>query len=306
MIDTKIFLFISKKNKEFISVRQNKLEVPFLYLTNSFLASLEGKKVEVLSEGIKTWSSNIFNDLEVSKLLPEEKPGEETKQDFAKVLVKIAVNAPIKNMVGGLTEKPVCLSGFALEEDIVFWLEYLLVFWTIHSWLIPQGKGRAGTKGRETPSQRYAKTYGTMLLFPNLLDALPLLVRIPDLLQVSTKGKMNVDLWHFCAQRCKQFSTQPTSIEIEATSRKADTKDGTLKTVLEKRIFAEQYASNSLLPLVWAELLYCVKNDIFVQFCQVCGRLFPVWKNLKGIYCSRKCYSEGKRRKETARRKSFR
>jgi endogenous inhibitor of DNA gyrase (YacG/DUF329 family) len=80
---------------------------------------------------------------------------------------------------------------------------------------------------------------------------------------------------------------------------------------------AELFTSETgLLPLVWAEILYAVRNDIYTFSCEICGKWFPIgsgvvkkrkdkqktgYKNYNQKYCP-ECRSEAERRSERQNR----
>lgn len=65
-----------------------------------------------------------------------------------------------------------------------------------------------------------------------------------------------------------------------------------------KRFLAYRYSSRWVLPLVWAEILYCVQNNIPAQFCKTCGSLFVAespTQDYRQVYCSPECRKKAKK-----------
>jgi hypothetical protein len=70
-----------------------------------------------------------------------------------------------------------------------------------------------------------------------------------------------------------------------------------IKEIVKETILSRSYVSQSgLLPLAWAEILYCVENDLVIRTCGECGSLFHV--NGNGKYCSDICKKEAKKKQD--------
>lgn len=60
----------------------------------------------------------------------------------------------------------------------------------------------------------------------------------------------------------------------------------------ENRSLAHYFSSPWLLPLGWAEILHCVKENIPAQVCKTCGKVFTASspkQDYRQLYCSREC-----------------
>ena len=72
------------------------------------------------------------------------------------------------------------------------------------------------------------------------------------------------------------------------------------KEIVHKNILSRSYISQSgLLPLAWAEILYCVENDLSIRQCPECGSLFYIKSN--GKYCSDRCKATVKKKQDNKR-----
>lgn len=72
------------------------------------------------------------------------------------------------------------------------------------------------------------------------------------------------------------------------------------KEIVQKNILSRSYISQSgLLPLAWAEILYCVENDLSIRQCPECGSLFYIKSN--GKYCSDRCKATVKKKQDNKR-----
>jgi len=139
---------------------------------------------------------------------------------------------------------------------------------------------------------------GDYILPASNIDFAPYRMFVPD----------SVEFLRYCLMiRQKEFSTEivPYSkppkkpitwaIEIEGTPY-----------VIKDLFFIENYSrsigycysSRWILPLVWAEILYCVQNNIPAQFCKTCGSLFVAespTQDYRQVYCSPECRKKAKK-----------
>ena len=283
-------LYIDKEKEECFRTGLSVKKMPLFGLTNGYLNSLnnlpDSANENEVREALGKWVWGLVQEREAfgkwvwglvqgrnivikrhTKIIQPKKDWSTlTPLDvFGKGIV--AFRRWEKDIKEGKTEKP---SIWCKNNG--FYKEYQLVQFALKEWLIPTGIGRR----RKTPSQKFSEIY-------NRQDRHREIERIK---RISN-------------ERNKQFTSQLLAVDV-VTSMWANQEGKHTET---KLVFAECYTSGSLIPLVWAEILHAVKNDIFARPCDICGQWFPLKKGkYSQIYCSMKCQSEAKRRKTRKKR----
>ncbi len=299
-----------------------RVRLPLFYLTNSLLGVvniLSQYENLTIMDGLRTW---------VEFLLSISKEGEinlDNNEDIPEDVKDDLVN--FKNQrqqyIDGKMEKPIPSSLSAPGKIFTYDYEIKVLKSTLVDWLQPSGKGKAGRRGRKTPSQKYSEDYKLLasMFEDNMADKIknkyPEETIFNKVSLYACVGKWFNDLpidqqriierYELLIERNTQFHTNTIAVNIDKNIIKAkfDTikvKDRIststqYKTIAEKWVATECYISNQgFLPLVWAEILYAVRNDIFAQECPVCHRWFPITDGkYSSKYCSPKCRSKAKR-----------
>ena len=283
----KLFILREKKHREVFTGITGEKQLPLFGLTNSFLTIIGrlelNSTLDSTEEALGEWTRGVLGKEEVDALQWQVSQSANGKEKLAST----AFNAYVKLLREGRTEAPV------LFKKNGFCLEYIFIEYALHKWLVPTGKGR----NRETPSQKYSKSYGKIIPYKEKLFALMSALTTKDF-------NFKQELWQLVSERNKQFLIEFVSVDVDQTVKRSGYAG---KLVTEKPVFAECYTSNNLLPLAWAEIMYAVKNDIFALPCGICGQWFPLEKGkYNQKYCSPECLSESKRRKITSQRKASR
>ncbi|MGB9858834.1 MAG: hypothetical protein ACPLQP_02725 [Moorellaceae bacterium] len=230
-------------------------------------------------------------------------------------------------------ETPVPLLFFnEVPPDLAFRLEFLSIGMALKNWLLPLKGGN-----KKPPSKRYSIFYRALELSDGspldveewlfllgvrareeaiqetIISAIrPWLKELGKELPESQRKIPPELLSYLCLTeivqtRSQQISSLPVRLEVEkAVMRKRDTPAGeTIRDVEKRYVLAKLYTSTSgLLPLVWAEILYAVENNIFARPCEECGNWFPPHKNQinQQKYCSPACRSEANRKATATKR----
>jgi|GEM_PF-3593173 hypothetical protein len=290
-------LYMDKEKVEYFRTGFSMKKMPLFGLTNGYLNSLnnlpDSANESEVKEALGKWVWELVQEREAfGKRIWERVQGRnivikrhakiiQPKKDWSTSLTPldvfrisgkgiVAFRRWEKDIKKGETEKP-----SIWYKNNGFYKEYQLVQFALKEWLIPTGVGRR----RETPSQKFSEIYNT-----NRQDW-----RIERIKRISS-------------ERNRQFTSQLLAVDV-VTSRWANQEGKHTET---KLVFAECYTSGSLIPLVWAEILHAVKNDIFARPCVICGQWFPLKKGkYNQIYCSIKCQSEAKRKSMQAKREEI-
>jgi hypothetical protein len=97
-----------------------------------------------------------------------------------------------------------------------------------------------------------------------------------------------------------KFGSTTSNLKVKSYHRKLidDEETGAEKIVIKVRfqdqpVFSECFSTqDGLLPLAWAEMLYCLRKGIHAGFCKVCGKVFVLPRLNPGtpqVYCSTGC-----------------
>jgi len=204
---------------------------------------------------------------------------------------------------------------------VPFGLELFLIAASIRLWLLKEGKEKV------LPSELYAK-FATLYFGNPPSSSGPEFYRM--FLEYCKKNKQGDEnnlgdaalfgLWgDVFFERVKQLVAVPTGVKITKSIKRSTeyySFNGKTKTAYlsERAVFAELFSTqHGLLPLVWAEILHCIRNNIQVKICEQCGSIFPI-NNPQAVnekYCSRGCkrrqedFDSGRRKKMAALRKKI-
>lgn len=202
-----------------------------------------------------------------------------------------SIGIPIKEMI--MKDHP--LDGFLNELEVLY---FALGKWLMFS---------PGIK--MSPSERYCSAYQLMSSEKDL--PLPASTRtLPAFLSSigqALKGKEGLDfaeaaiLYSVKKSREGTLKQSLTGLGMEKKLIRTWWEDihEQIKTeeIRSKIVLSRSYISYSgLLPLAWAEILYCVENDLVIRQCLECANFFHVRGNRSGKYCSEVC-------KQTAKKK---
>lgn len=197
----------------------------------------------------------------------------------------------------GITHKEIFMIGHPLEQFVIETKELYLA---LKEWLL------FSPNIKKSPSERYCEAYQLMssaedLPLPVSPDTLsPFLSRMAQVVN-GKEGRRLLALgvlYGFKRWREAQLIQSLTDLGTgKKVRRTRDTSSGEIKEIVEKTILSRSYVSKTgLLPLAWAEILYCVENDLVIKTCGECGSLFHVKSN--GTYCSEACKKRAKKRKD--------
>jgi len=329
-------LYIYKHGKSFKEIFETKSghrrELPLFGITNELIQAMPEKPASDRDIETKPEKSLLYlnNTREIHNVLTkftenmdatkglnlecENLSCEEGVRKLASMVLKSEVNYS-----NGHFETPVqfkAVFGKSLPEEEAYWLELRCIYKAVLDWLFPTGKGRRGTKTRLTPSQKFAQTWE--IAHPLDLDIMLNPMEEAINRQAKTReqlfnGHLFIQLHKAMVQRKRQFITDFVAVtdgkSVTAKSHKFDKDEDypgspkyKYKYTQKERFTAELFTSEKgLLPLVWAEILYAVKNDIYAKFCRYCGSLFAGRPNKK--CCRQKCTSEYEKEKQAKRRR---
>lgn len=190
--------------------------------------------------------------------------------------------------------------GDILRPSIYYGLERRLIETAIYEWLYPTGGGRSGSKTRWTPLKKYQTG---ITRDPFMFDAYLGLSRQINEATTTDKrelAKKNLEISLLEVQRARNLQyrtvlcnyedvTKTVRTELE-TDEHINLKECVRKDTKLTKIPSKLFISNDgLLPLIWAEILYAVENNIYAKFCDNCDNLFaiPILKGQNG--CSPGC-----------------
>jgi hypothetical protein len=199
----------------------------------------------------------------------------------------------------GITHKEIFMRGHPLEQFVIETKELYLA---LKEWLL------FSPNIKKSPSERYCEAYQLMssakdLPLPVSTETLPpFLSRMAQ----AVKGKEGRQLialgilYEFKRWREDQLKQSLTGLGTGKKVKRTREDDYTgekIKEIVKETILSRSYVSQSgLLPLAWAEILYCVENDLVIRTCGECGSLFHV--NGNGKYCSDICKKEAKKKQD--------
>lgn len=169
------------------------------------------------------------------------------------------------------------------------YLEAHLMQLALEKWLSPT---RLKWEPKKTPSQKYTDFWDK---FPWYEKERILQKAVERIDKFSFPAQIYVLTEKVCLGRNKQFVTLFSFRNIKKKT----------KTNRKNRTFPEEcyISKNGFLPLVWAEIFYAVKNDIFARPCEICACWFPIENgHYNQKYCSPQCRSKSKRLKMNRKR----
>jgi hypothetical protein len=302
LMQPKLYMWKDKNFRELFEEPTGKrIELPVFGLTNSLLNTFK--------EGYSADPDEIMGKLREWITCLLTKTGETgfkndtPENDWFKALITL------QQFQAGDMERPVELFAtmpLLPNKEAAYLYEIQFLQYALFDWLQPSGEGRAGRPHRKTPSQKYTESFNPYagwglqtLNMEHFLLEVSDSVNIDDLpIQAQMRIRREVAL----LERNMQFCTLTQSLN---TDKKIKAKSETCRAVEERRVTSECFVSNQgFLPLVWAEVLYAVRNDIFAQICQVCKDWFPI---IPGKYTQKYCPgcpSEAKRLAQQQRRKT--
>ncbi|OPY58112.1 MAG: hypothetical protein A4E55_01197 [Pelotomaculum sp. PtaU1.Bin035] len=274
----------------------------FLGLTNALIAALPEKmEGPVCIEGIYDVLFKFANSVGAVEdfLLGNSDPNMDKSQ--MKLSLLINKNILIANNCHFETPLKLGASGTQIEERLSYGMEFLFIKDSVSLWLAPHGKGRVGTQGRKTPSQRYAwyldEYFHPLIADQSLSNAYKWLYGNSDMVSdEKERWAIIIGIYEAYQERSLQVSNQLTTVSSSKVIHKSGI--GQFKHIREKSITSEFYTSfNGLLPLAWAEIGYAVRNNIFINTCTVCYRKFPITNGkYNHKYCSERCSAEAEKR----------
>jgi hypothetical protein len=303
-------LFIHKNNEIFIGPFGKKVEFPLFGLTNLLLDNLGSTfwlgSTDDTREILKRWINQVLIKTGEADICYEGKKehdmGNSKIKKIASRLNTKFLNIKLEQFKDGMKEVPVFLNSMDKEMQVsdAFLLEFILIQSALFDWLSPTGRGRAGSKYRETPSQKFAKlTHGVFLSASEQRFVFKKMSlhkgKFPELKQIALLRD------ELRRTRNRQFTSELVSLDTEKVNVRSNE---FYRQVIERRIISESYTSyNGLLPLVWAEILYAVRYDIFARLCETCTHWFPLEKGkYNQKFCGPKCRSESKRNRQAKKR----
>lgn len=203
-------------------------------------------------------------------------------------------------------ENPINFTWPFKDTPIPRWFKYgvelMCIERALDEWLSPEKQGRAGNKHRETPTKRYASSWSDSF---SPLDLECLMPTLAETLVKDNKtekeliGKLRFANFHEVRlKRNRQVIRELCSVKSENVLIRKENGSYKVNTYRENKCFSVLYTSqNGLLPLVWAEILYAVENDIYAKRCEICGKIIPL-PSLKGKYNLKYCSDKCKRKAE--------
>lgn len=203
-------------------------------------------------------------------------------------------------------ENPINFTWLFKDESIPRWLKYsielMCIERAINEWLSIEKQGKVGNKHRETPAERYASSWSDSLSPIDLEYLLPAIV--DTLAKDSKTGEELIGMLRFASfhearlERNRQLIRELCAVKPENVLIRKEKGSYKVNTYRENKHFSILYTSqNGLLPLVWAEIMYAVENDIYAKECEICRKVIPL-PSLKGKYNLKYCSDKCKRKAE--------
>lgn len=297
-------LYVYKKKNQFKEILEvpfgRKIELPLFGVTTAYLRAWESHKKPHFEAEANEILIAFADQFEARKDIQDvgEPPVSDNPDDQLKSKL-------VKHWADNFKhfEKPVRFASVN-DNDIAlsFWTEFEAVNEALTNWLVPSGKGQTGRKNRKSPTQRYAEVFEELPSPTELnrfLSILDWYLKNNQIIEDDlVKNRLYIPLHESRKQRNTQFSSELVAVTTERRLVRCE-KDDTdpdpdnariiNKTIKEVKTTAELFTSqNGLIPLVWAEILFAVRNDIFARRCLFCGDLFDLPKSAGGAnkkYC---------------------
>ncbi|MGD0621071.1 MAG: hypothetical protein ABSA82_01190 [Thermacetogeniaceae bacterium] len=305
-----------------------RVRLPLFFLTNSLL-SVPLHEGMTIMDGLRIWIGFLLTLTdEINFKFDSEETPEDMKDDLKSAGIQF------QQYLNGEMEKPapfdISLHGETITEEIAYAFETHSLQSALIDWLQPSGRGKAGRRSRKTPSQKYSEEYELLgsMVGDGMMDNVKqkysegtifnkdyLITCVKDYF-IQKENEEFIEKLETVIERNMQFHTLTVGLNLDKTIIKAKFETGTgnvtikyktstqYKTIEERKVTTECFVSSQgFLPLVWAEILYAVRNDIFAQECSVCHDWFPI---KPGKYnenqCSEECRKKLRADKEKDRR----
>lgn len=154
---------------------------------------------------------------------------------------------------------------------------------------------------KRSPSERFLIKEPDGLPVPlNSLTTGPYLARIAQNLEGDNKAHFKDIAVLYTIKHFREYSLRQSFTGHSIGEKLLKTKEdpyASLRIKEKIKIFSKIYTSiNGLLPLAWAEILYCVENELVIRICSECNNCFYIKGN--GKYCSEDCKKEAKRKQD--------